>query len=110
METSELVQDDFKPAVETGGEEPRGSPQEFSWRGWAELENDPVGLNWSLILSFSNESNRPSLVSCYANGALKAFKFEKSYRWMQSSTRQRMARLFQSELHSNVTVGHQYTD
>jgi hypothetical protein len=51
METSELVQDDLKPAAEIGEEERQGPLQESSWRGWAELENDPVGLNCNLILS-----------------------------------------------------------
>jgi hypothetical protein len=90
MDVSELEQGNAKPPAEIGEEERLGQPQEFSWQGWAELENDPVGSNCHLICPFSKTLNRPSLVSCYANGALKVFKFEKSYHWMQFSTRLRM--------------------
>jgi len=51
METSEVEQDDSKLTAEVSKEERLVSPQEPSWQGWAELENDPVGLHSSLMLS-----------------------------------------------------------
>lgn len=50
METSEVEQDDSKLMAEASKEEGLVSPQEPSWQGWAELENDPVGLHPSLML------------------------------------------------------------
>jgi hypothetical protein len=50
-EASEVEQDDSKLMAEASKEERLVSPQEPSWQGWAELENDPVGLHSSLMLS-----------------------------------------------------------
>jgi hypothetical protein len=50
METSEVEQDDSKLMAEASKEERLVSPQEPSWQGWAELENDPVGLHSSPML------------------------------------------------------------
>jgi hypothetical protein len=51
METSEVEQDDSKLIAEASKEDRLVSPQEPSWQGWAELENDPVGSYSSLVLS-----------------------------------------------------------
>jgi hypothetical protein len=50
METSEVEQDDSKLKAEASKGERLVSPEESSWRGWAELENDPVGLHPSPML------------------------------------------------------------
>jgi hypothetical protein len=85
METSEAEQDDSKPMAEASDAEKLLSPQEPSWKGWAELENDPVASHpfseifWGGV-PFAKMHDRPFLVSCYKNGALKVCKSEKSYR------------------------------
>jgi hypothetical protein len=51
MESSEVGQEDSKSPAEVIEEEQVGLPQESSWHGWAELENDPVGSSCNLIMS-----------------------------------------------------------
>jgi hypothetical protein len=80
MGTSEVDQDDSKLMAEASKEERLVSPQEPSWQGWAELENDPVGLHPSPMLPVAKILDRLFSISCYKNGALRVCKSEKSCR------------------------------
>jgi hypothetical protein len=80
METLEVEQDDSKLMAEASKEERLVSPQEPSWQGWAELENDPVGYILLRCCPFAKILDRLFSISCYKNGALRVCKSEKSCR------------------------------
>ena len=49
MDTPEAGQDESKSLPPTAEEGRAKTPQEPSWKGWAELENDPVGSSNLLV-------------------------------------------------------------
>ena len=51
MDTPEAGQDESKSVPPTAEEGRAKTPQEPSWKGWAELENDPVSSSNLLVFS-----------------------------------------------------------